>query len=166
LIAAAIFLSLKIRKDSFKSGNYFWVKDLCFGPGKIDHVCVGPTGIFAIETNNYDGKVYYYDGHLLLDGRKKGRDFIKEAKEDSSFLSDLIFERSNKRYYVVPMVIFPNAQIDRSVKDKKDGIWIGDEGFQNYIIKSSNYFIPKEEVLKILNFLIEEKEKQSDNVQP
>jgi hypothetical protein len=165
LIIAFVFLSYKIRKDSFKNGNYFWLKDLYFGSGKIDHVCVGPTGIFAIETNDYDGRVYYYDGYLLLDGRKKGRDFVKEAKEDASFLSDLIFKRSNKRFHVVPMVIFPNAQIDRSVKDKKDDVWIGNEKFQNYIIKKSNYFIPQKEVSEILNFLIEEKEKRSNDVQ-
>jgi hypothetical protein len=49
------------------------------------------------------------------------------------------------------------------VKDKKDGIWIGDEAFQDYIIKSGNYSISKEEVLKILDFLIKEKEKSSDD---
>ena len=163
LIAVFFLLSSKMGRGSLKSDNYFWVKDICFGSGKIDHVCIGPTGIFAIETNDYSGKAYYYEGHLLMDGRKKGRDLIKEAKEDSSFLSDLIFEKLGKRYYVVPLVILPNARIERSVKDKKDGIWIGDEAFQDYIIKSGNYSISKDEVSKILDFLIKEKEKSSDD---
>lgn len=160
-LVAFLFLFISAKKV-FKHNNYFWVKDICFGGGKIDHVCVGPTGIFAIETSDYDGRAYYYRGHLLMDGRKKGRDMIKEAKEDAAFLGDFIFNKLGKRYYVVPLVILPNALIDKSVKDKKDGIWIGDEEFQNYIIKSGNYLIPREEVSRIVDFLIAEKEKRED----
>ena len=55
------------------------------------------------------------------------------------------------------MIIFPNADIDESMNFRKDDVWIGDKGFQNYIIKKSNYSIPKEEIFKITEFLKEEK---------
>ena len=36
--------------------------------GDIDHVVVGPTGVFAIETKNWRGPVTLADGQILLDG--------------------------------------------------------------------------------------------------
>lgn len=138
--------------------DYLEVKDFKFGSGKIDNICIGPTGIFTIEVKENRGVLAYYDGHLLVEGRKMKDDFVGEAKKEAEFLSDLIFLKFGKRYFVVPMIIFPNADVDESMNFRKDDVWIGDKGFQNYVIKKSNYSIPKEEILKIAQFLKEEKE--------
>jgi hypothetical protein len=137
--------------------NYLEIKNFRFESGKIDNICVGPTGIFTIEIKEHRGILAYYDGHLLVEGRKMKDDFIGEAKKEAEFLSNFIFQKSGKRYFVVPMIIFPNADVDESMNFRKDDVWIGDKGFQNYVIKKSNYFIPKEEILKIVEFLKKEK---------
>jgi len=38
--------------------------------GNIDHIVVGPTGIFVIETKNYSGKISYYGDNWEGVGRK------------------------------------------------------------------------------------------------
>ena len=139
--------------------NYFEIKNFKFSSGEIDNICVGPTGIFTIEVKENRGILAYYDGHLLVEGREMKDDFIGEAKKEAEFLSNLIFQKSGKRYFVVPMIIFPNADVDESMNFRKDDVWIGDKGFQNYVIKKSNYFISKEEILKIVEFLKKENTK-------
>lgn len=139
--------------------NYLEIKNFKFDSGEIDNICIGPTGIFTIEIKEHKGILAYYDGQLLVEGRKMKDDFMGEAKKKAEFLSDLIFQKFGKKYFVSPMIIFPNADIDESMNFRKDNVWIGDKGFQNYVIKKSNYFIPKEEVLKIAEFLRKEKSK-------
>lgn len=36
----------------------------------IDHIVVGPTGVFAIETKNVKGRVAVKDGHLVVGGAR------------------------------------------------------------------------------------------------
>ncbi|MFA5742473.1 MAG: nuclease-related domain-containing protein [Candidatus Paceibacterota bacterium] len=139
--------------------KYFEVNNFKLDSGQIDNICVGPTGIFTIEIKENRGILAYYDGHLLVEGRKMKDDFVGEAKKEADFLSALISKKFGKRYFVVPMIIFPNADVDESMNFRKDDVWIGDKGFQNYVIKKSNYFVPKEDVLKIVEFLKKEKTK-------
>jgi hypothetical protein len=40
------------------------------GGGNIDHVVVGPTGVFAIETKHWQGRFSTRGGHLMFRGRQ------------------------------------------------------------------------------------------------
>src|SRR5687767_15947784 len=51
-----------------ESIGYVIVGDVDIGKGNIDHVVVGPTGVFAIETKNRGGRVRSKEGRLLLNG--------------------------------------------------------------------------------------------------
>lgn len=148
-------------KKNFRgiSKNYLEIKNFKCGSVKIDKIYIGPTGIFTIEIKENMGILAYYDGHLLVEGRMMKDDFIGEARKEAAFLSDFIFQKFGKKYFVVPMVVFPNADVDDSMNFRKDDVWIGDKGFQDYVIKRSNYSISKEEILKIADFLREEKAK-------
>ncbi|MDD4625095.1 MAG: nuclease-related domain-containing protein [Candidatus Paceibacterota bacterium] len=147
---------------NFISRNYIEVKNFKSGSEEIDTVCVGPTGIFTIEIKDHKGILAYYNGHLLVEGRRMKKDFIGKAQKQAAFLSDFISEKLGKRYFVVPMVVFPKADVDESMNFRKDDVWVGDKGFQDYVIKKSNYSIPKKEVLKIVEFLKEEKIKNGE----
>ncbi|WP_084062218.1 nuclease-related domain-containing protein [Desulfofundulus thermosubterraneus] len=44
--------------------------------GNIDHIMVGPTGVFVIETKSHFGEITFSpDGNLLLDGKPLEKDF-------------------------------------------------------------------------------------------
>jgi hypothetical protein len=40
------------------------------GRGDVDHVVVGPTGVFAVETKNWPGRVEVRGGALYRNGRR------------------------------------------------------------------------------------------------
>lgn len=37
----------------------------------IDHIVIGPTGVWVVETKNYGGKVRVRDGELRVNGRRR-----------------------------------------------------------------------------------------------
>ena len=57
----------------------------------VDHVVVGPAGVFAIETKFWQGEVTIEDGHVLINGVSPSRDplaqVFREADEVRAVLS-------------------------------------------------------------------------------
>jgi hypothetical protein len=52
--------------------------------GDLDHVAVGPTGVFVIETKNWSGRVTVEKGRILYNGREPDRaplDQVRQAAE-------------------------------------------------------------------------------------
>lgn len=89
----------------------------------VDHVVVGPQGVFTIETKTigkpHKGKaIIDYDGkEIHLNGVKLSRNPIVQAKAQSAWLSKLILERTGKRVFVKPVVVFVGWYVSEKVKD-------------------------------------------------
>ncbi|HEX6262725.1 MAG TPA: nuclease-related domain-containing protein [Actinomycetota bacterium] len=49
--------------------GYRVIHDLDIGRGNVDHVVIGPTGVFAIETKAWSGRLLARAGRLLHNGR-------------------------------------------------------------------------------------------------
>ena len=45
----------------------------------VDHVAVGPSGVFAVETKNWRGAVTVEEGHILVDGSLPTRDPLAQT---------------------------------------------------------------------------------------
>lgn len=64
------------------------------GRGNIDHIVVGPTGLFVIETKNYSGKYkingnqwyYYKDNKYIKINKNPGAQLIRNTLDLKSFL--------------------------------------------------------------------------------
>ena len=48
--------------------DYHVFNDYVVGRCHVDHVVVGPPGVFAVETKNWTGKVTVEEGRILIDG--------------------------------------------------------------------------------------------------
>jgi hypothetical protein len=53
--------------------SYHVFNDFVAGHTHVDHVVVGPAGVFAVETKYWRGTVTVEDGHVLLDGQLPSR---------------------------------------------------------------------------------------------
>jgi len=79
----------------------------------IDHVIIGPTGIFSIETKTRskpsEGEPHIqYDGQTIkVNGALPDRDAVKQAKAEASWLSEILEQSTGKKFPVQPIVIFP-----------------------------------------------------------
>lgn len=95
--------------------------------GNIDHVLVGPAGVFAIETKNRRGcneapPRVVYDGHrLTCNGFPLDPDPIAQVNRNAAALSNWIVSRVGRKYWVRGVVLFPGAEI---VKKQRTDVWV------------------------------------------
>jgi hypothetical protein len=75
------------------------------GFGDVDHVVIGPTGVFAVETKNWSGKVTIQEGTLLRNGHRAD-DAIRQAARGAIFVKERLSVR-----WVEAILVCPNAEV-------------------------------------------------------
>lgn len=78
--------------------------------GNIDHIVVGPTGVFVIETKSHPGEITLSpDGELLRDGKPLEKDFLKQVLGQCLWLKERLAERGIKAPHINSVVVFTRA---------------------------------------------------------
>ena len=68
--------------------DYYVFHDLEFPGFNIDHVVLGPKGIFLVETKSQNGNITQEHDVLLRNGRKFFKDFLKQCWSQTYSLRD------------------------------------------------------------------------------
>ncbi|MHB8106331.1 MAG: nuclease-related domain-containing protein [Candidatus Cryosericum sp.] len=91
--------------------RYTIFRNVFMGYGDLDHVVVGPTGIFVIETKSNRGTVEMENGRLKIRGLDESRkDYERQASQESYQLKLALSERlQESRVFVDPILAFPAA---------------------------------------------------------
>lgn len=99
-------------------------------PGfNIDHVLIGPAGVFSVETKTWSKpdrgapKISFDGEQLLADGMTPDRNLIIQAKAQASWLRNLLSDSTGRNFNVLPIVLFPGWFIEPS-RDSLRGIWV------------------------------------------
>jgi hypothetical protein len=113
--------------EQFRAKDYEVIHDV---PGQngdrkfnIDHVLVGPGGIFTIETKGRTKPEkgpceIDYDGHrVLINGQQPDRDPIVQAQSQAKWLIEMLQQSTGKTFPVTPLVVYPGWCIKRTVKN-------------------------------------------------
>jgi hypothetical protein len=79
---------------------------LMWRQGDLDHLVVGPTGAFAIETKNWQGRVTLTDEGLLLDGRRPRRAPLAQVRQAVAALQLRLGRAGVYHVPIVPVVCF------------------------------------------------------------
>lgn len=74
--------------------------------GDVDHMVIGPTGVFVIETKNWDGAITVDDAGILYDGKRPDRPPLQQVKAAAAALHDVLREASEARVACQPVVCF------------------------------------------------------------
>jgi hypothetical protein len=74
--------------------------------GDFDHVVVGPTGVFVIETKNWDGSITVEDGKILYNGQAPSRPPLEQVRQAAADLRDKLREASETELQPRPVVCF------------------------------------------------------------
>jgi hypothetical protein len=102
-------------------------------PGKnfnLDHVIIGPKGIFTIETKTFSKPVIgkanvYFDGTSInVNGYKPERDPIVQALAQASWLSDLVKDSTGHKHSVKPVVVFPGWFVCSGPDANSSNVWV------------------------------------------
>ena len=85
----------------------------------IDHVVVGPAGVFAVETKFWRGRVSVEDGHILVDGRLPSRppldQVIREAKCVKNHLAAAGWIGD-----VTPLLVFASNTFEAKIAEERN----------------------------------------------
>lgn len=100
------------------------------GPGfNVDHVIVGPGGVFAVETKTYSkpageqAKVIFDGKRLTAGGFEPTRDPIAQAHAQATWLRELAKATTGREVGVFPVLLFPGWYCEQSRESKRD-IWV------------------------------------------
>lgn len=78
--------------------------------GNIDHIVVGQTGVFVIETKGHSGEITLSpEGELLRDGKPLEKDFLKQVLGQCFWLKEKLSGRGIKVPYINAVVVFTRA---------------------------------------------------------
>ncbi len=95
--------------DDLRTHGYRVVHDIVRKGFNIDHVVVGPAGVFAIETKfrSGEGEISFRNGEgLFIDGFPDERDSLKQARGNAREVNRIIKETCGFEEWVWPLVVF------------------------------------------------------------
>lgn len=82
----------------------------CPSGGDIDHLAIGPGGLFVINTKYLRGAEVQADGdHLRLDGRCRDSDLIERSRLEASGASEVLSTATGLQVSAVPVLAFVDA---------------------------------------------------------
>jgi Nuclease-related domain len=131
--------ALKLARDGEKAVQHFLeglrqrgycIFDHVVGKGfNLDHVLIGPAGIFTVETK-IDGRVIRSNTPVIFDGDKirlngfePERDTIVQAKRHANWLRVLLAESTGREFGVHPVILYPGCSVEwRGPKSRS--IWV------------------------------------------
>jgi len=84
------------------------------GKQDFDHVVVGPTGVYVIETKNWRGAISFREGRLLADGAEPGRSPLKQVKAATAELTEFL-SGAGCGSVVHPVLCFVSTELPEDV---------------------------------------------------
>ena len=102
--------------ENLRAIGYRVFHDLVGSGFNVDHILVGPAGVFTIETKTWSkrkGDKIKYDGKVLLENDIEVKpNPIDQAKAQARWLRGLIKELTDINVFIQPVIVFPGWWVD------------------------------------------------------
>jgi hypothetical protein len=133
--------------------DYHIFHDYVAGKYHVDHVVVGPSGIYAVETKNWHTQVTVEDGYILYgEQRLPSKNPLKQAKAQRMAVSKVLKEK-NLNSDVIPVLCFAsNTFVEKYVNiDQVDVMNLSE--LVEWISKKEQIFtsLEVERLVKLMN---------------
>jgi len=96
----------------------------------VDHVVVGPQGVFVLETKTIskpagrDVRVMFDGERVSLDGYVPPRDPLAQVQAAATWVRRLLKEALGRDYAVRPVLLFPGWFVERTEAGKRSRVWV------------------------------------------
>jgi hypothetical protein len=128
--------------------DYRVINDLATPFGNIDHVVVGPSGVYAIDTKNWRG-VVTADGkeELLLNGKSPNKPAIRNLTRTIMTIKEKIKVLSALDPYIRGVLVFHSARVEAKWGSTGSIHCVTDERLYDYIVENKKgKKLPKKEM--------------------
>lgn len=104
--------------------------------GDCDHVVVGPSGIFVVETKNWSGCVTVENGRVLYDGLDPSRSPLNQVKESARLVREFLVAALQLEIAVTPVLCLAANTLDGKTQGV-GGVIVCNARFLNAVIEQS-----------------------------
>ncbi|MHB8495500.1 MAG: nuclease-related domain-containing protein [Casimicrobiaceae bacterium] len=115
--------------EHLRAGGCDVFHDLVGQGFNVDHVVIGPAGVFTVETKTRSKPVrgnaqITFDGEQLLVGNlQPDRDPVVQARAQASWVRQVLLESTGRKFEVRPVIVFPGWFIEQTEGSKRE-IWV------------------------------------------
>jgi hypothetical protein len=115
--------------ERLRAKGYDVFHDLVAPGFNVDHVLIGPAGVFTVETKTWSKPArgearISFDGEQLVAGSlTPDRNPVIQARAQASWLKNLLLESTGRKFDVMPVVLFPGWFIEQSASSRRE-IWV------------------------------------------
>jgi hypothetical protein len=96
--------------ESLRSKGWVILHDLPLPTvGNIDHLIIGPPGVFVVETKSHRGQITAQGMQLLRNGKPLEKDFIRQVKFQSAVINQMLQQKLSQNWYIQPIICFTQA---------------------------------------------------------
>lgn len=132
-----------------KTIGYMIYNDIVVESFNIDHIIVGPAGVFTIETKTYrktgSNPQISYDGNIIKINRATyKKDPVQQAKGQKYWLEGFVKDKTKMTVKVTPVVIFPGWYINGSNNNVE--VWVLNENALITILKNKEAVLNQEQI--------------------
>ncbi|MDO9385102.1 MAG: nuclease-related domain-containing protein [Thiobacillus sp.] len=115
--------------ERLRENGYQVFHDLIGAGFNVDHVVIGPAGVFTVETKTWskpargDAKIMFDGEQITAAGRAPERNPVIQARAQAAWLKGLLSESTGRTFDVFPVVVFPGWYIEQSSECLRS-IWV------------------------------------------
>jgi hypothetical protein len=114
--------------ESLRERGYRVFHDVVAGNFNLDHVLIGPAGVFTVETKTHskrsgEARVVFDGETIRIDGFEPDRDPIIQARAQASWLRELLAESTGRKFEVKSAIVFPGWFVNYT-GPKERTIWV------------------------------------------
>ena len=95
----------------------------------VDHVLIGPSGVFTVETKTRskpargESKIHFDGQTVRVAGFEPDRDPVVQAKAQVAWLRELLVESTGQKFPVRPIILFPGWFVEQ-IKGSTRDLWV------------------------------------------
>jgi hypothetical protein len=117
------------------SDDYSVINDVTTASGNLDHIVVGPTGLFSIETKNWRGRVTADGkGELISNGTACSKPYVRKFLSRSMGVLEQIRSLARRDdIFIRAVMVFPKAWVEAPYGSTGRVYCVIDETLCNYI---------------------------------
>jgi hypothetical protein len=141
-------------EEVLRPRKYHVLHDIPGDGFNIDHVIVGPTGIFCVETKTRSkplrgNPTIQYDGEkITVDGFEPDRDPVVQSKASARWLHELLESSTGKKFAIQPVVLFPGWYVEKM--PEHPDVWVLNEKAVPTFVQNAKTPLPPDDVSLIV----------------
>lgn len=141
----------RVGKKLTEIQGYTSFHDIVYDGFNIDHLLIGPVGIFVIETKGHEGPVSNEGDVLLLKGKPTQKNFLNQTWSQIYHIRDILKKQTGKEWPVSPVLCFSNAYVE--VREKVKGVSVVNAGYLDKFIARQKTVLSQDDISRITSLI-------------